>query len=391
MAHSIALKPICVAALMHAAFLLPAQAEDFPEPLEAEPIPAVETLPDVYPDSWMIVHDFNFNSMVDGRLAVVDLAAEGLQLKGNVPASHFANFLSAKSSKELYVSETYYTRMVRGERNDVITIYDRDTLAFKDEIALPGGKRGQIIQLPNSFQFTNNEAWALVFNFTPASSVRVVDLKNRKILNEIDVPGCMLTFPTSQRGFSTMCSDGTLSTVVLDETGKVASQSNSEAFNDIDDDPLFMFPTQGDKVTHFLSYSGEVQTIDFTADKPKVLERWSLQQEGEEGWRPGGWQVMTSDASGKLYALMNPDGKEGSHKDGGTEVWVYDTDKKARISRIKLKGLAWSVGVSSGEEPLLVTASLDGSLNVYDARTGAHQRQLHPTTTYSPVAMFPAR
>lgn len=391
MTRSSAFKSVCLAALLSGSFFMPVQAEDFPKPLEAEPIPAVEVLPEQYPDSWMFVHDFNFNAMLDGRLAVVNLLGEKEQLKGNVPASHFAHFLMAKASKEIYVAETYYSRMVRGTRNDVITIYDRDTLAFKDEIELPGGKRGQMIQLPNNFQFTNGEAWALVFNFTPASSVRVVDLKNRAILNEIDVPGCMLAFPTAQRGFSTMCSDGSLSTVLLDEKGQVTQEQSSEPFNDIDNDPLFMFPTQGSKLTHFLSYGGAVQTIDFSGETPLIKERWAMQSQGEETWRPGGWQVTTSDRAGHLYALMHADGKEGSHKSGGTEVWVFDVEKKQRVKRIKLGSVAWSIGVSSGDKPLLVVAGLDGMMHVYDAQTGKHVQHLHPTVTHNPVAMFPAR
>lgn len=362
----------------------------FPVPLGAEPIPAVETLPADYPDTWMLVHDFNFNSMVDGRINVVDISGDGHGLKGQVPASHFAHMIAPKKAKELYVAETYYSRLVRGTRNDVITIYDRDTLAFKDEIPLPDGKRAQMIQLPNTFQLINDEKWALVFNFTPASSVRIVDIESRKILNEIDVPGCMLAFPTGERGFSTMCSDGAMTSIALAKDGSVATQTTSEAFNDIDNDPLFMFPTQGTAVTHFLSYSGDLQTIDFSGKAPDIKSRWSLLGDDTATWRPGGWQVVSQDEDGHVYALMHPDGYEGSHKNGGTEVWVIDAGKKKVVRRIQLKNPAWSVGVSAGKKPMVVIASLEGFMDVYDAKSGDHLRQLESTVAYNPVAMFPA-
>lgn len=362
----------------------------YPTPLAEEIVPNVETLPADYPDSWILVHDFNFNSMVDARLAIVDVSGEGHGLKGVVPASHFAHFLAPDLSNELYVAETYYSRMVRGERQDVITIYDRETLAFKDEILLPDGKRAQMIQMPNNFQFTNAEKWALVFNFTPASSVRIVDLENRKILNEVDVPGCMLTFPTGDRGFSTMCSDGKMLTILLDPEGQVVEQMSSEAFNDLDNNPLFMFPTQGDTTTHFLTFGGDVQSIDFSKDKPKILKTWSILDKKMAGWRPGGHQVVSSDDNGRLYALVHPDGYEGSHKDGGTEVWVYDIKKKKRIQRVPLKSRAWSMGVTGGEKPMMVTANLAGIMDVYDPAKGEHLRQLEGTVTYNPVAIFPA-
>lgn len=390
MNHAFSMLAMCAVSVL--AVSKPALADEakFPVPLEAEPIPAIETLPVDYPDSWMLVHDFNFNSMVDARYNVVDLSGEGTGLLGQIPASHFAHMLAATKSKELYVAETYYSRMVRGTRNDVITIYDRDTLAFKDEIELPGGKRSQMIELPNNFQFTNDEKWALVFNFTPASSVRIVDLKEKKILNEIDVPGCMLVFPTGKRGFSTMCSDGGMTTVLLKKDGTVESQSTTPSFNDIDDDPLFMFATQGTQLTHFLSYSGDLQTIDFSGDAPDVKKRWSLLGEDTKTWRPGGWQVISQDEAGNVYALMHADGFDGSHKNGGTEVWVINPSKKKVMRRIELKNLAWSVGVSAGKKPMMVAASLAGFMDVYDASSGKHLRQLEETVAYNPVAMFPA-
>ncbi|MEO0411239.1 MAG: amine dehydrogenase large subunit [Pseudomonadota bacterium] len=285
----LAIGAFCLSVLPRQVF---SEDANFPVPLDAEAIPAVETLPADYPDTWMLVHDFNFNSMVDQRVNVVDISGETHGLMGQVPASHFAHMLAPKKAKEIYVAETYYSRLVRGTRSDVITIYDRDTLAFKDEIPLPDGKRAQMIQLPNNFQLTNDEKWALVFNFTPASSVRIVDLESRKILSEIDVPGCMLVFPTGDRGFSTMCSDGGMTSIALDKDGSVEEQTTTKAFNDIDNDPLFMFATQGTQLTHFLSYSGDVQTIDFSGKVPNVRERWSLLGDDTSTWRPGGWQAL---------------------------------------------------------------------------------------------------
>ncbi|MGD1955403.1 MAG: amine dehydrogenase, partial [Sphingomonadales bacterium] len=92
----------------------------------------------------------------------------------------------------------------------------------------------------------------------------------------------------------------------------------------------------------------------------------------------------------RLYALVHPYGYEGSHKDGGTEVWVYDIKKKKRIQRVPLKSRAWSMGVTGGEKPMMVTANLAGIMDVYDPAKGEHLRQLEGTVTYNPVAIFPA-
>lgn len=228
----------------------------YPEPLPVEPIPAVNELPAVYPKSWVFVHDMRFGSMVDGRVAIIDVAAEAENLKGVVPVAQFGNFLAATTRPELYSSETYYPRLTRGERTDVITIYDRATLQHKGEIELPGGKRGQFVTIKNSFQFLNNEKWALVFNFTPAASVRVVDLEARKAISEIDIPGCMMIYPAGERAFATMCADGTMSTIQLDAGGQPISTRTSKPFNTIDNNPMFMMPATSGKTSWFATFKG---------------------------------------------------------------------------------------------------------------------------------------
>ena len=49
---------------------------DFPDALPAQAIPSVESLPADYPDTWIFAHDLNFNSLLDGKILIVDVAAE---------------------------------------------------------------------------------------------------------------------------------------------------------------------------------------------------------------------------------------------------------------------------------------------------------------------------
>ena len=175
---------------------------EFPRPLAEELVPAVATLPAKYPQSWVLVHDLHFNSLPDGRTAIVDVAADNTNVKGQIPVAQFGNILPATTKPEIYVAETFLSRLTRGERTDVITIWDTATLKPKGEIILPGGKRGQFVTLKNSLQLTNDEKWALVFNFTPGSSVTIVDLEARKVLSEIELPGCSLVGSVAKIGGS---------------------------------------------------------------------------------------------------------------------------------------------------------------------------------------------
>lgn len=369
--------------------LQPLSAADYPQPLAEEPMPTSATLPDKYPDSWMLVHDLNFNSIVDGRVAIVDIAADNRNLKGMVSAAQFGNFLASTTKAEIYSAETYYSRLSRGERTDVITIWDKASLKPKGEIILPGGKRGQFVTTKNSFQFTNGEKWALVFNFTPGSSVTVVDLEARRILGDIDLPGCSMVYPAGERGFSTLCTDGTMTTIALDAAGSVASTTTSKKINDIDNDPMFMMPAMVGRTAWFLTFKGNIYGIDLSGATARDHVRIPVgsAEGGTPEWRPSGWQVISADAAGRLYVLMTPNGHEGGHKDGGSEVWVIDPAIKVRVQRIALEAPGVSIEISRQALPALVVARGDGLLDVYDVASGKRVRSLGGNITFNPFTM----
>ncbi len=380
------------AAILLASFFaaVPSAAQN--APLAEEATPSVQELPDHYPASYVFVHDLNFQSLVDGRIAVVDVAAPDRGYKGQFTAAQLGVMIASARKSELYVAETYYSRLNRGERTDVITIWDKKSLSPTGEIILPGGKRGQFVTLPNSFQFTNGEKWGLVFNFTPASSVTVVDLEKRMVLVDIDLPGCSLIYPTGERGFMSLCADGTMTSIALDTDGTLAGTTTSEVFNDIDGDPMFMTPAMIGRTAWFVTFKGAFRGVDLSQASARDLGGFSLAGEKSDAgeWRPGGWQVISASADGQLFVLMSPAGKEGSHKDGGSEIWVVDPAKKSRTARWPLRNPAVSIEVTAEPKPSLVAARHDGSLDIYDAASGTFQRTIQKVGN-SPMAMAASR
>lgn len=370
----------------------PALAQDFSEPLPVGDIPRVETLPEQYPDTWIFAHDANFFSLLDGKVVVLDVAAETREYKGMIGAGQFASFLPATTRPELYVAETFYSRRTRGERIDAITIYDTVNLAPIGEILLPGGKRGQVVSLKPSFQFTDGERLGLLFNFTPAASVSVVDFTAREVIGEVDIPGCSLIYPTGKRGFSSLCGNGTMVSFKIDAKGQASDQTVSQKFNDLDNDPLFMKTARIGDMTYFVSFKGQVQPVNFTRDKPVIGKTWPLVTEAEAkaGWRPGGWQILTADKS-RLYVLMQPDGAEGSHKNGGSEIWVIDVKKQTRIERFELKTWGISIEATDSDPGYLVVTNADMDLDVYDSKSGQLIRTIGGRAAETPFALHAVR
>jgi methylamine dehydrogenase heavy chain len=366
----------------------------FPAPLPEEAIPSVTALPTHWPKSWVLINDFNFNAIVDGRLVIVDIASANQPLKGIIRAAQFGNSLLSPGRGEVLTSETFYSRLTHGERTDAITFWDMGNLKPKGEIVLPGGKRQQSVTYPHLFQFTNGEKWALVANFTPAQSVSVVDLDGRKVLSEIDLPGCSQIYPTGNRGFSSLCADGSIFSVALDEHGKVTGSNTIKAVQDVDRQALFSTPAMVGKTAWFVSQHGLLQGFDLSGPSATVIPgafSVGTAAGGKPEWRPSGWQVINADAAGLLYVLMNPAGKEGSHKDGGTEVWVIDPAKRMRIARFPLQGQSIAIAVTREDRPHLVLARGDGVIDVYDAATGAFVRSLGATVAFNPIVITPVQ
>ena len=355
-------------------------------------MPAVKPLPATWPKSWVLISDLNFNAILDGRVVVVDTASPNQPFKALIRAAQFGNLLVSPETGRIYTAETFYSRLTRGTRTDAITTWDMTTLKPTGEIVLPGGKRQQSVIYPNLFQFTNGQKWALVANFTPAQSVSVVALDTGKILNDIDLPGCSQIYPTGQRGFSSLCADGTMFSVSLDEAGKVATSTTLKGVQDIDNQALFSMPATIGMTTWFIGQRGLVQGFDLSGPVAKLIPgafSVGTADGAAPEWRPSGWQVINADAAGHLYVLMNPNGKEGSHKDGGTEVWVFDPMAKTRLARIALHGQSVAIAVTREDRPHLVAARGDGVIDIYDAGTGAFAHTLGASVAYNPIVITP--
>lgn len=362
-------KKLCIASLCIPALLTAAISH---AELPAEPIPNIAKISPDYPDSLIFAHDANFDALIAGRVVLLDVAPETHNYKGALDAAQFASFTESAKRNELYVAETFYSRGTRGERTDVITIYDKEHLKPIDEIALPGGKRGQVVSNRYTLQLVDQDRYLFLFNFTPAASVVMIDVASRTILSETPIPGCSLVYPTGKRGFSSLCSNGSMFTAQFDEKGLITKQEKIPPFFSVDDDPLFDKPVYLNGTAYFPSYKGQMQAIDLSGDSPKVSERWSLLTDTErsENWRPGGWQIATVDPTGQIYVLMHADGSDGTHKSGGSEVWVFDPVSKKRVKRFELKEWGVSIEVTTGKNPYLVVTNGDMQIDVYEASSG---------------------
>jgi methylamine dehydrogenase heavy chain len=207
----------------------------------------------------------------------------------------------------------------------------------------------------------------------------VVDTKLRKFVREVETPGCALVYPTGARSFFSVCGDGSLLLVELDDSG-ASHQKRTQPVFDLKADPVTEKAVRIGKTWYFVSFAGRIYPLDVGPQQAVPGAPWWLTSDAERkaGWRPGGAQQLAVYAGkSRLYAIMHRGGLE-THKEPGKDVWVYDVTTKQRVRQIPLKSLASSIQLSNDAQPLFYSLFADDpNLDIYDAdgkwlRTVAH-------------------
>jgi len=319
---------------------------------------------------------FLWSGFMNPGIFIVD--ADKGQMEGYLPKSDWSGFAIAPGGKAYYVAETLWTHDTRGQRQDMLAVYDGTTLNLQKEIPLPG--RALSVPKAQSFALSASGHYGYVYNMSPASSVIVVDLVKQKTASTVETPGCALVLPYGETGFASICGDGSLATFGLDDKSR-GTLKNSVRFFDAQRDPVFdqVALDVASRKVFFVSYLGHVYEAGL-ADQPQVGPAWSLQaaahlsepqdESDEVAWRPGGSQLIAyHPPSDRLFVLMHV-GEGWSHKQEAAEVWVLNATTHALIRRIGLKEPATNVAVSQDANPLLLLTGRGPKLTVLDPDSG---------------------
>lgn len=305
------------------------------------------------------------------------------KMLGMIESATLSDMEIDPAGKAYYVAETMWTKGWRGTRQDMITVYDSASLKLKTEIPVPG--RILIDSRKYNFVLNDNGKTAYVYNLDPASSVNVVDLTKGKFVKNIELPGCASMIPIPGIGFSALCSDGSLATVVTGGAKPVITRS--APFFSATNDPIFdnFGYDKAKQQAVFLTYTGQVYTAKI-GTAPTVSEPFSIQAAAgvmpgdtkplDVHWLPGGQQSLALHiGSGHVFVLMHM-GEFWTHKESGTEVWELDVAAKKVVKRISLSDPAKRIAVTQEANPKLILSGDSGTLYILDAKTGAEKFKL---------------
>ncbi len=313
------------------------------------------------------VADVAISHIVDGRLRVFDARAG--KLLGMINMGYAGNFALSAQADEIYIATTYLSRGGRGERSDILEVWDSQTLAFKHEVLLPP-RRAQTLNYRGLVQPTANGRFVMVQNATPATSITVVDLTERKVAGEIATPGCWGTLPAASHParFAMLCGDGKIATVTLDDKGQVADRQVSDKLFDADNDAWFHTADRIADRYFFVSFKGTLSEVDVSGASAVLKSSRPLvgAAQAKQGWRPGGYQALAVHPSGRWAVLaMHDKGREGSHKSPAKQLWVFDLASGKRIATAPGLGTA-SLTFSRSGRRLQALDGLTGALRVWD-------------------------
>ena len=309
-------------------------------------------------EEWILVKD------VFGPAYVFDGASGEMQ--GLLSLTNWTPGIQTNvARKEIYAAESYYSRDLRGDREDVLTVYDFENLAPVAEIDIPD----KVASLPFSdyIALLGDGRHLTVFNMTPATSVSIIDVVDREFVTELSTPGCALTMASGERGFLMMCGDGTLQLIELDRNGQEARRARSEVFFSVEDDPVYDRPMRTQDGWLMMTFGGKLFHATVNGRSIDIEARGSILGEGDTGWLPGGHVPAAYHADSGLLATVMHQGGVDTHEHPGTEIWIFN-GKGRRIGRLQLDEPVTDVHLSASDSPTMyvLPANPPGRVLRYD-------------------------
>lgn len=305
------------------------------------------------------------------------------KMVGMVNTSRDSDMAIDPAGKFYYVAETIWSKVNRGTRQDLVSVYDSKTLKLISEIPTLG--RLIVGGFTTNFVLTDDGKTAYDYNFDPASSVNIIDMVKRKFVRAVELPGCAGMIPNPGVGFSSLCADGTIATVAI--KGATQDITRTEPFFDAAADPIFSNTVYDRKKKQvvMVSYTGLIRTASI-GGKVEVSAPFSIQEAGgmkpadvkplDIAWYPGGMQpVALHRPSGTLWVLMHK-GEYWSHKEGAEEIWGVDLATKKLVKRIPVEGEPGNIQITQDDAAMIMVNGYKGKALVIDSKTGEVKHEI---------------
>ncbi len=312
--------------------------------------------------------DVEFESFAIGRITVVD--PDKQRVLGMIPTGFAAPSALSHDGKMIYTADIWYSRGTRGTRTDVLAAWDSSTLSPAWEVLIPN-KRAQMLTQRYGLKTSSDDRFVYVYNFTPSTSVTVVDTQSKAVASELAIPGCVLNYPVGKRRFASLSGDGSQQVVTINDQRQESARSRTPFFDPNAEKQVERAVNVGDTY-YFTTTTGTVRPVDFAGDAPKILPSWSLITDAEkkDGWAPGGWQLMAvAPKLNRLYVLMHDAHEPMKWEDPSPLIWAYDLKTQKKIATLEAPVPVWSLQATGDDKPVLLGSDIEGGLQIFDLKS----------------------
>ena len=326
-----------------------------------------ETMSDPGPN-WFLAHagvaGYVFDATTGEMQGLISIANQSPGVRANM------------ERKEFYSPSVFWSRGTWGERTDRLVVHDFENLSPVAEIEIP--PKATLLGFRAYTGMMSEGRHLGINNLTPAQSISIVDVQDRKFVGEISTPGCSLILPVENNDFLTICGDGTLMMINLDANGQETNRVRSDKFFDVMEDPIYDRPQRTTDGWFLFTHGGKGFNVTTSGNSVSTNSTFDIVSEDDaaDGWWPGGRELASVHKGlGLLYVAMHQ-GKQYSHHEPGTEVWVFNMAAGIRIGRIEFETPVAHLLVTQEDEPLLIIGDEEGDTHVYDALTFTHERTI---------------
>ncbi|MBI4670440.1 MAG: hypothetical protein HY741_02060 [Chloroflexi bacterium] len=285
-----------------------------------------------------------------------------------LPLRYAPEVIFSPSGEKMYVWDTYYTRVTRGEWHDVLSVFDAKTLGLEtDNVPVPDRLRYKLFPVGDLWTFVSPDGAQLFVGKYGKSDIHalrltVLDATTFAQTAEYSFPACDDNRVHVLKNRRLLCLNGGNLNLIASLTGqattlvKLAPRGTQTTF----------LSPERDRWYH-LDREGHVTVVDIAASPPRILvenQQLEVPPQHAPGWAHQ--TVMTQDGA-RLYLGLVPTSGEGFGAGVVDVIRVYDTQTWKLVGEVKPRDPAQYIALSRDGTQLYMTNAEKKTFAIYDA------------------------
>lgn len=355
---------------------LPSVQSNIPaRPASQNEAPTVIAAPTALPQT-LGQHPVYVLDVLNGRLIseLIGINADTQQAISTLTLRYVPDVLFAREGAKLYVLDSYYSRVTRGEWRDVLTVFNATTLEVEtDDVLVPDRLKYKVFPIGNPWFLASPDGKYLFVGKYGKRDIHqlrlaVLDATTFEQLAEYPMPACNGGQLQVLKDSRLVCLIGNSLSAISPLTG--ATSPLVELSGGI---PQLTLLSSKRERWYGLDQTGRWIVVDLAASPPRIVSetvRLELPADHTPGWLE---QVVLSQGDSRLYLGLVPTSGELFGSGRADLIRVYDAETWRMIGEIKPDDPLRYLAISEDGTQLYLTSPEKRTLTIYDTTTFQEQ------------------